>query len=231
MDTTVLKLVLTPVLIAAASLAQRRWGAVAGGLIVGLPLTSGPVAYFLAVDHGEGFAARAGIATIAGLVAEAAFCLAYAAAARRHAWPVAAAVACAAFAACLPVLHLAPPSLIGTYLVTLAILVPARRALAPQAGEPRDDGPLAAPPWWDLPARMIVATSFVLALTEASGAGCSRSSPTHTRAPPPPARCCMACSAASSPSRPSSSSSRRPSAMPGSAPRSAWRSRPRSSCS
>ena len=54
-----LKLVLTPLLIAAASLAQRKWGGLAGGLIAGLPLTSAPVSVFLALEHGPAFAAHA----------------------------------------------------------------------------------------------------------------------------------------------------------------------------
>src|SRR5437660_633846 len=41
------KLVLTPLLIAAVTLAGRRWGPGVGGWLAGLPLTSGPVSVFL----------------------------------------------------------------------------------------------------------------------------------------------------------------------------------------
>jgi O-antigen/teichoic acid export membrane protein len=51
----VLKLVLTPLLIAAASLARRRWGHAVSGWLLGLPLTSGPVAFFLAIERGASF--------------------------------------------------------------------------------------------------------------------------------------------------------------------------------
>ncbi|HET7343490.1 MAG TPA: hypothetical protein VFL90_18640, partial [Methylomirabilota bacterium] len=54
-----LKLAATPLLIAGASLAGRRWGPAVGGWLVGLPLTSGPVAVFLALEHGAAFAAAA----------------------------------------------------------------------------------------------------------------------------------------------------------------------------
>jgi hypothetical protein len=57
MDTLPLKLTVTPVLILAASLASRRWGESVGGWFVGLPLTSGPVCFFLALDQGADFAA------------------------------------------------------------------------------------------------------------------------------------------------------------------------------
>ncbi len=56
----VLKLVLTPVLIGGASLGARRWGPTVGGWIVSLPLTSGPVVLFLALDRGPAFAVAAG---------------------------------------------------------------------------------------------------------------------------------------------------------------------------
>jgi len=46
MGTLALKLTITPFLILAASLASRRWGEAVGGWLVGLPLTSGPVAFF-----------------------------------------------------------------------------------------------------------------------------------------------------------------------------------------
>ncbi len=60
MQTLALKLAATPLLIGAATLAGRRWGQAIGGWLVGLPLTSGPIALFLALDHGTQFAARAG---------------------------------------------------------------------------------------------------------------------------------------------------------------------------
>src|SRR5712692_6527915 len=58
-ESLTLKLVVTPALIGAASLAGRRWGQGVSGWIVGLPLTSGPVAFFLVVDHGAAFAVAA----------------------------------------------------------------------------------------------------------------------------------------------------------------------------
>src|SRR4029453_17240063 len=52
-----LKLVLTPALIGAVSLAGRRWGPGVSGWLVGVPPPSGPVAFFSALDHGGGVAA------------------------------------------------------------------------------------------------------------------------------------------------------------------------------
>jgi hypothetical protein len=46
-----LKLVLTPALIALASLAGRRWGHAVSGWIVALPLTTGPIVFFLGLSR------------------------------------------------------------------------------------------------------------------------------------------------------------------------------------
>ncbi len=70
MDSLILKLVLTPVLIGAASLAGRRWGPAVSGWLVGLPLTSGPITFFLALSHGATFAAAAAVGTLTGTLTE-----------------------------------------------------------------------------------------------------------------------------------------------------------------
>ncbi len=82
-----LKLVLTPLLIGGATLAARRWGPLVGGWLVALPLTSGPVLLFLALDHGPSFAAEAAVGALLGLAAIVGFSLAYAAISPRGPWP------------------------------------------------------------------------------------------------------------------------------------------------
>jgi hypothetical protein len=119
--TLVLKLVVTPLLIAAASLAGRRWGQAVGGWLVGLPLTSGPVAFFLALDHGVAFAAAAASGSLAGAVAEAGFGLAYAWSARRG-WPAALAAACVVFALIAAALQRAAAGLVGLTALALVAL-------------------------------------------------------------------------------------------------------------
>src|SRR2546429_7974774 len=89
MDILILKLVATPLLIGVASLAGRRWGETISGWFIGLPLTSGPVCFFLAVEQGSGFAAAAARGCLAGAAAEAGVCLAYAIAARDEGWLIA----------------------------------------------------------------------------------------------------------------------------------------------
>src|SRR5262249_49764425 len=53
------KVLLTPALIAAATLLARRYGPAVGGTVAGLPLTSTPVSIFLFVEQGPAFTVRA----------------------------------------------------------------------------------------------------------------------------------------------------------------------------
>jgi len=159
-DTLLLKLVLTPVLIAAASLAGRRWGQAVGGWLVGLPLTSGPVAFFLALDHGVGFAAAVAFGSLAGALGEAAFCLAYGWSARRGGL-VALAAASTAFTAVAAGLQRLALPLLGLAAIVFATLAVALRLMPPRSAVVA----AAPPPRWDLPARMVITTALVVGLT------------------------------------------------------------------
>ena len=72
-----LKLILTPLLVGLVSLAGRKWGPGVSGWLTGLPLTSGPIALYLALERGSSFAAGAAGGTLAGLISAAVFCLVY----------------------------------------------------------------------------------------------------------------------------------------------------------
>jgi hypothetical protein len=165
-----LKLVLTPTLIAVATLAGRRFGPSISGWLVGLPFTSGPVSFFLALEQGTSFAAAAAAGSIAGVAASAVFAVAYAAMARRFPWPAALAAASAAFAAAvvalraLPLGSELPVPLLPLYAGAVTAAIVGVRLIAPPSAlveAPR-------PPRWDLPARMIVATGVVIAITTAA---------------------------------------------------------------
>ncbi|MDX1501361.1 MAG: hypothetical protein R3325_03285 [Thermoanaerobaculia bacterium] len=160
-----LKLLVTPSLMAAATLAQRRWGARAGGLIAGLPLTAGPVSVFLAVEQGPGFAAVAARGTLVGLVALAGFCLAYARAAPRLRWPASLAAGLGVHAGLTALLlqtRLAFLPAVPASALVVAVLLGARWL------GPRRAPPSVVPrraPRWDLPARAAVSAAVVIGLT------------------------------------------------------------------
>jgi hypothetical protein len=161
MSTLALKLSVTPILILAASLAGRRWGEAIGGWLVGLPLTSGPVAFFLTLDQGAGFAQQAAAGSLAGTAAQACFGLGYFWAAERAGWPLAFCAGTTAYAlAALALQALTLPHL-PLFLVALAALALALRWMP----APNIRRVVATLPIWDLPARMAVATALVVSVT------------------------------------------------------------------
>ncbi len=169
MDTLALKLILTPTLIGAASLAGRRWGPAVSGWLVGFPFTSAPIALFLALAHGPAFAASAAAGTMAGAISQAVFCVTYGYTARRG-WPIALGLACLAFAASTAALEPVALHPIPLFAVVIAALLCALRTMPAPSAMERAPGTEAPP--WDIPARMVVATAFVLLLTGvASGLG------------------------------------------------------------
>ena len=168
MDSLVLKLVLTPTLIGAASLAGRRWGPVVSGWLVGFPFTSAPIALFLALNQGTTFAAAAAAGTMAGALSQAAFCLAYGWLARRERWPTALGAASVAFAASTAALQMIAVPLTVLGAVVVAGLVAAVQLMP--AAVSTSGAAARTVPRWDLGARMVVATGFVLLLTGAAPA-------------------------------------------------------------
>jgi hypothetical protein len=158
-----IKLLLTPLFIAALTLIGRRWGPAASGAVAGLPLTSGPVSLFLALEQGTPFAAHAAIATLAGLIAVGAFCLAYSFTALRRNWIASAFAGAAAFFAFASLLLLMPFHLAPTVIIVVAFLVAALRVM-PRPVADRSAVALMQPKW-DLPLRAGIATGLVFLLT------------------------------------------------------------------
>ena len=166
-ESLILKLVVTPALIGAASLTGRRWGAAVGGWLVGFPFTSGPIALFLALDHGASVAASAAVGMLVGTISQAIFCLAYSwSASRGVPWLASFGSGCVAFAASTVVLQVLSVPLMPASLATLVALVVVL-FLVPHIPDKSDnsESPATLPPSWDIPARMVAATVFVLLLT------------------------------------------------------------------
>lgn len=163
----VAKFLLAPLCVVAVSLAGRRWGVAAAGILGGLPVVAGPILLALTLVHGRSFGADAAGSTLLGLAALTAFVVVYGRVAMR-AVPVTT-VFCgwAAFLVAVALLSpVHPPPGISFVLVGagfalgLRLIPPPREALAP----------LDEPPWWDLPGRALAALTLVVALTAVSGA-------------------------------------------------------------
>jgi hypothetical protein len=159
--TLIIKLTLLPVLIGLVSLAGRRWGPTVTGWLVALPLTSGPVVVFLALEQGAAFAARAAQGTLLGIVSLAAFCLVYSRLASRASWLPCVLVSWAVFFALTFVLDNVALPLFAAFFVVVAVLAVVLRLLP--AGIVRVAP--ATPPAWEIPMRMLAATAVVVTLT------------------------------------------------------------------
>ncbi|MBV9607418.1 MAG: hypothetical protein JO027_20050 [Solirubrobacterales bacterium] len=163
-----IELLIAPALVTISTLAARRWGARAGGMVSAFPAIVGPVLLILAVAHGRAFAARAADGTLLGLVSLAAFALAYGRTARRRGWRASVAVGWLAAGLAALVAGGAAggarsPSGLLIATATLALAYRALPAVGPEAPASR-----ARP--GEIPLRMGSAALLVVALSAAAGA-------------------------------------------------------------
>lgn len=157
-----LKLIVTPLLMWAISLASRRWGGLLGGLLSGLPITSALVMTFLCLEQGTAFALGAVPGALGGLAAVQATYTFYLFATRRLGigWAVLLAMLFYGGAAYAFThggnLYLS----IAVALVLIGVLIRA------SGREPRPDA-LARPRqrFWEIPLRMVSATSLLMVIT------------------------------------------------------------------
>ena len=152
-----LKLTVTPLLVAGMSLAARRFGPTFGGLIMGLPWMTGPVLFFLALERGDTYLAVSAYGAMLAVPSIAAFALSYAAVSRTQKWPLSLAAAAVVFA----ISGWAMARLTVEPIMAAALGVAA--LLAAHIAIPKPPPLLAVPilPWWDIPARMVATAALV----------------------------------------------------------------------
>jgi len=162
MNILILKLILSPLIIGSASLAGRKWGHAVSGWLIGLPMTSGPIMFFLALNHPASFVMTSALGTLSGGFPLVAFCLVYAWMSKRFRWLASTAGSLLAYFALVVLMQGVSVSIVPLYVMDiLAILVGIR--LMPEPGVlPVGDS---KPGRWDIPARIVIGTSFILLLT------------------------------------------------------------------
>ena len=154
MDLLIIKLILTPLLMWLVSYASRKWGTEFGGLLSGLPLTSGPLSIYLMIEQGRGFAAESAVSSLVSIGAVAMFSLAYGLLCVRQLQIFLCALAAlSAFLVTIGALQTFHLSLLPALLLDL-IMVSVFLGVIPK---PRTVGVNISYPPWDLPARMIAA--------------------------------------------------------------------------
>ncbi len=156
-----LKIVLPVVMIGIVTLAAHRWGPAVGGILSAVPAKGGPILVFLALDQGATFASTSAAAALGGAAGCGVFCLAYALVCRRLSWPLAGAVAYAAFLATWAVmLPISAWGLAPSFVVTAAILLVSRRLLP--VAPPTTHRAMSTT---DLPVRMFAGAAMVVFVT------------------------------------------------------------------
>jgi hypothetical protein len=165
MNILALKLILAPIIIGSASFAGRKWGPAVSGWIVGMPLTSGPVIFFVALSHETTFAANAALGVLSGGLSLVAYALTYSWLATRlpvGGWPVAIGGSLLVFAISTTLLQNFTFPLLPIFGIVSAVLVIGLRLMPKDIVEKEIESKSDA---WDIPARIFIGTSFILLLT------------------------------------------------------------------
>ncbi|GAB6843114.1 hypothetical protein HNR00_000451 [Methylorubrum rhodinum] len=154
------KLAVTPLLMALVTLVNRRFGSAAGGIVAGLPLTSGPISIYLALEQGLPFAGEAAHGSLVGVGAVLASYLAYLLASRR----LSVLPSCLTGLFGFVVWAVAAGRIDSDTALVLLDLALTGLLLALTRGAPAGTRP-ARLPAWDLPARIAVSTGLVVLVT------------------------------------------------------------------
>ncbi|RML52679.1 putative Membrane protein [Pseudomonas amygdali pv. morsprunorum] len=157
-----LKLLITPALMLAISLAARRWGTGVAGLLSGLPMTSALVMLFLSLEQGTVFASMAVPGALAGLAAIQATYLFYFLVTRRVSAVTGCVLALALYGATAFLMNLSGSLALS---IVFTLLMVALIVLATSKQTPPDAAPYVALPRWVIPMRMLTATLLLLAIT------------------------------------------------------------------
>ena len=161
MNILALKLILAPLIIGSASLAGRRWGPAVSGWIVGMPLTSGPVVFFVALSHGTSFASSSILGVLSGGISLVLYALTYSWAATRFGWGISITSSLLVFS--LSTLYLQTVS-IPLFVIAPVVFVAIFAGLYLMHKDDVEEGESKLGPW-DIPARILIGTSFILLLT------------------------------------------------------------------
>ncbi|GAB3174493.1 hypothetical protein [Telluribacter humicola] len=159
-----LKIVLVPVLIAGVTLAVRRWGAGLGGWIGGFPWVAGPISFFMALEQGTDFVAATIPSALMGSAGTILFAFTYAGLSYRLSWLPTLLLSYAVYFAIAFVSLDHTPTLVVATLLNVVVLSLTLYFFP----KPKNIPAIIKQPKYDIPLRMLVATLFVVGLTQAA---------------------------------------------------------------
>lgn len=153
-----------PPLIAGVTLSVRKWGEGFGGWIGGFPWVAGPISFFIAVEHGSDFVASTIPAALLGSIGTIFFALVYAIASSRMNWFPAVLISYAAFFIVAMASLGRSVSLTAGVILNVIVLTGVLYIFP----KPKKKAETRKQPAYDIPLRMLVATLFVVLLTQAA---------------------------------------------------------------
>ena len=162
MSLLLVKILLSAVLVAAATLVQRHYGHRASGFLVGLPITTAPYLLLVAIQHGSQFTIHSAQGVLQGQIALLLFLVSYARAPTSWPWwlTLSSSTFLCLFATILISQHLFPPLLSIGVLVLFWLaairLWPTTLAERTQVVQAR----------WELPTRLLVTLLILVGLTQ-----------------------------------------------------------------
>lgn len=157
----ILRLLLSPLLIACATLIGRRWGPTVSGWFTGFPFISAPISIIFALQNGFDYTVDAAIGTIGGQCCVCLFAIAYFFAAKYLRWQLCALIGTLVFVIAAFIWKTSSP---GLWISVFVLLITVLGCLALTKKGIRTAEP-GKPQWWDLPVRMIIAFVVVFGLT------------------------------------------------------------------
>ena len=159
-----LKVAIAPLIVLSVSFLQRRFGDRFGGWLIGLPITTGPFIFIIALQEGTAFAGHTTRGVLLGQMALIVFCWSYAYAALRTTWYLAIALGTLA---CLTAGLLATQVKVSIWISTTALVLAWLIAMRwwPSANSPAQK---ISPPKWELPVRILVTLTLLIFLSAAA---------------------------------------------------------------
>ena len=125
-----------------------------------MPLTSGPISVSLAIQYGTDFAYQATLGSLAGTIAQAAFCFTYCLLAKKG-WSLALIVSTLIFAITAVFLESTNLKQSGMFALAILLIVLVLWKMPIDGKKVTTLGP----PWWDLPLRMALIVMLILGVT------------------------------------------------------------------
>ena len=159
-----LQLLLVPALLAAISMAGKRWGPGVAGWLAGFPSLTGPILFFLAIERGPEFTVQAAVLSLSAVFPAIAFGVTYAWVCTRLRWQGSIVCAFSAWAAAVLLFSQLPLTVWASLAISLLTLFAAPR-LFPRTQALWGRRPL---PAYELLLRMAAGAAMVLAVTAAA---------------------------------------------------------------